>query len=135
MRAPWPAVALVSLAVAACVKVSSPAAPASTLVDTAREIVTVHCGACHTPTLPTAMPDALAVFSLADPYWFDRMSDARLHLSVEMVRDRVTATDDEMREMRPGLPPLRPTAAEADAYTRFVDSELARRAAGDPTLR
>lgn len=120
--------ALAGLAVAACVQEPAPA-PAPTLVDTARAIVTLHCGACHTPTLPTAIPEALAVFSLADLYWFDRMSDARLRLSAQMVRDRVTATDDEMREMRPGVPPLRPSAADADAYARFVDAELARRSA------
>ena len=105
------------------------------LIDGARAVVTVHCGVCHTPSLATAVPGALAVFSLAEPYWFDRMSDRRLQRSVEMLRDRTTATDDELRELRGGAPLIRPSAAEVDVYARFVRSELARRASADTPAR
>src|SRR5262245_61582718 len=44
------------------------AAPiANPWLDPAREVLVPHCGSCHRGDLPTALPNALAIFDLTHP--------------------------------------------------------------------
>ena len=43
-----------------------------------REIIRPTCGSCHTSTIPTAKPKALAVFDLKNDDWSGRMTVSQL---------------------------------------------------------
>ena len=50
----------------------------ASLADQAREIIRSSCGTCHTTSLPTANPKALAIYDLDQPDWGATMSRAQL---------------------------------------------------------
>jgi hypothetical protein len=72
-----------------------------------------QCGDCHIDSLPTALPNALAVFNLRETEWSARMTPAQLRQLPE--RLDVTLPKDE--------PAVTPNQLEA--VRRFVASELA----------
>jgi hypothetical protein len=91
------------------------------LRDDARLILERHCGSCHIPDYPTALPRALAVFNLREPDWSARMTDAQLH-SAEWRLGEPLAPDGADNDV---------TQDERARLTRYVEAELARRSRGD----
>lgn len=69
-----------------------PVASAS-LRDEVREIIMPRCGSCHTSTLATAKPGAIAVFDLAHHEWPATMSIHQL----ERFEGRLKSLDDSLK--------------------------------------
>jgi hypothetical protein len=65
------------------------------LRDEVREIIRPRCGSCHTSTLPTAKPKAVAVFDLARDDWPRTMSVARLG----KFEGRLSSLDDSLKSL------------------------------------
>ena len=62
-------------------RLTSPTLPDSDLAalrKEVREIIRPSCGSCHTSTLPTAKPKAVAVFDLKSDDWSAGMTAAQL---------------------------------------------------------
>lgn len=76
-------------------RVSSPQGNSTSLRDEVREIVKPRCGSCHTSTLPTAKPKAVAVFDLARDDWPRTMSVARLG----KFEGRLSSLDDSLKSL------------------------------------
>ena len=79
--------------------------------EVARTVALQHCGTCHDGRLPTAKPGALAIFNLATDEFAGDMG--RFQMQSFMLRlARKTSAD------------------ERSAIREYLQSELARRAAG-----
>lgn len=72
------------------------------LLDRTREIVRPHCGECHTSSLPTAKPEAVAVFDFEREDWGAAMD------ADQLARFR--------RSIARQLEPAGADLAEVDAY-------------------
>src|SRR5262249_5416409 len=81
------------------------------LREDARAVVSAHCGACHTGSLATAKPEALAVYDLEQPEWAALLSEAQLADAVSRLTNDGT------------------TEADRGRFERYVAAERAERAA------
>jgi mono/diheme cytochrome c family protein len=59
--------------------VAIPAEELGVLRAEVREIIRPECGSCHTSTLPTAKPGAVAAFDLEKDDWSASMNAEQLH--------------------------------------------------------
>jgi hypothetical protein len=77
---------------------SAPSAHAQ-FAEKVRELAKPSCGACHRSSLPTAKPNAVAVFDLDRSEWYATMSDHQLDAfrqrGAKIDRDAVRALLDE----------------------------------------
>ncbi len=95
----------------------------------ARQIVTYHCGSCHTPDLKTSNPQALKVYNLNDgESWWKKLSRARLMKSRTMLSSRTSATKAELEENFFGwrFKARPPTPDELRSYSDFVEAALGK---------
>lgn len=91
----------------------------------ARQIVTYHCGACHTPGLKTSNPRALKVYDLSEgENWWKKLTNTRLMKSRTMLSNRTSATKAELEENFFGwrFKARPPTPDELRSYSAFVDA-------------
>lgn len=93
----------------------------------ARQIVTYHCGSCHTPGLKTSNPSALKVYNLSDGgSWWKKLTQTRLKKSRTMLSSRTSATKAELEENFFGwkFKARAPTPDELRSYSDFVEAAL-----------
>ncbi len=87
-------------------------APVDPLVlarDDARVVLERHCGRCHLPNEPTAIPGALAIFDLSEEEWAGRLEPEALAGIYERLRPSDGMTMD---------PEAAPTTPEERALVR-----------------
>jgi hypothetical protein len=84
------------------------------LREPAREALKASCGRCHDHALPTARPQALRIFDLAEPEWSARLTGAQM--------DHMVARFESFR-----MP-----ESDRVAVQRFLDAERARRSSQPP---
>ena len=72
-----------------------------------REIIRPTCGSCHTSTLPTAKPKAVAVFDLKNDDWSGKMTVSQMK-----------GFDKRLDKFNP---------SEKSKINKLLDAELARR--------
>lgn len=92
------------------------------LRESARAVLGRNCGECHTSTLPTALPRALAVYDLARPEWSRRMSADQLREAERRLHEPIAPTlgEDEAR-------PVVVSEEELRSFHRYVEIEVGRR--------
>jgi mono/diheme cytochrome c family protein len=103
-----------STALAWLLLADAPATSPSTLVqlrEEARQLVSSHCGTCHSATSPKALPGALKVYDVDRVDWTKRMSDAQVKKILQRFRGPVIPEN------------------EVDRVTAYVEAELASRKA------
>jgi mono/diheme cytochrome c family protein len=69
------------------------------LRDRTREAVRPHCGECHTSSLATAKPGALAIFDLDQPDWGAAMSREQLETFSRSIARRLEPAGAEQVDM------------------------------------
>src|SRR5206468_9738194 len=87
--------------------ISAPASDLISLRNEVREIIRPKCGSCHTSSLPTAKPKAVAVFDLTQEDWPGGMSARQL----EKFKNRLSSLGDSLTRK----------------VDEFVSNEIARR--------
>jgi mono/diheme cytochrome c family protein len=92
------------------------------LREAAREVLDRNCGECHTSTLPTALPRALAVYDLVDNDWSHKMSATELRDAVDRLKSTIAPTLGEGEAK-----PMQVTDEERARFARYVELEIARR--------
>jgi mono/diheme cytochrome c family protein len=136
--APLCAATTLSLSLASCSKAPATDVPApvttplpvpaadteslDTLRESAREVLDRNCGQCHTSTLPTALPRALAVYDLIQLDWSRRMTPAQLHDAEGRLKEPIAPAlgEEEVRTTRV-------SPEELERFHRYVEGEIARR--------
>jgi hypothetical protein len=97
------------------------------LRDDARLVLERHCGSCHIPESPSALPRALRVYNLRDEEWARQMSNDQLGQLGWRIREG--ALFDPFDERNAGKdPPPKPTEDEQRAVRDYVAAEIAARA-------
>jgi hypothetical protein len=94
----------------------------------ALQIITYHCGVCHTPGLKTSNPRALKVYDLSEgENWWKKLTRSRLMKSRTMLSNRTSATKAELEENFFGskFKARSPTPEELHLYSQFIDAVLA----------
>lgn len=98
-----------------------------TLRDEARLVLERHCGQCHIPHLPTAVPAALAVYDLNELEWAGTMNDEQLEDLARRIGEG--ALFDPFDERNEGKsPPPDPSPTEQQTVRSYVRAELTHRA-------
>ncbi len=69
------------------------------LLDRTREIVRPHCGECHTSSLPTAKPDAVAVFDFEREDWGAAMDVGQLGRFRRSIAGKLSPDGAELAEI------------------------------------
>jgi hypothetical protein len=84
--------------------------------EAARAVLESHCGECHDPGSPSALPGALRVYDLGAVEWSARMSPAQLRDAYGRLGSSVVPTrgDAEALEMHV-------SDAERATFLRFVE--------------
>ncbi len=97
--------------------------------ERARNVLMVHCGACHYPQPIGSNPKVLQIYNLAEPDWASRLSDKQLQNLVSRLKDRSKMTAAELKEVVPkNMPvPQRPKKDEVEALEIYVTQELLNR--------
>jgi hypothetical protein len=113
------------MALAAC---TSPRREVPPMVArSATAAVEAHCGRCHRPDQPTALPRALAVFDLSHARWWEDPPDRALpHLATRMetlAGGHAPETGEDDLAIFGGAA----SQAEVDAVRLLVEAERARR--------
>jgi mono/diheme cytochrome c family protein len=93
------------------------AEPYLDLRERARDVLSTHCGSCHTRGLKTAMPKALAIFELTLGDFAATMSPRQL----ESGKHRLAS------DLAEDATPRNVPKADQQLFARFVAAELARR--------
>jgi hypothetical protein len=93
--------------------------PLPSLRESARAILSQHCGECHDPARTTALPGALAVFDVREPDWSSRMTAAQLANALWRLGEPIP----------PEGRPNDVTDAERTLFGRYVELETRRRSA------
>ena len=99
----------------------------ASLEQNAFQIITYHCGSCHTPGLKTSNPRALNVYDLSNgKKWWRKMTPSKLLKSRTMLSNRTSETKAELEENFWGskYKARPPTADELRSYSNFVDAAL-----------
>jgi len=97
-----------------------------TLRDQARLVLERHCGDCHIPSSPRALPAALAVYDLTHLEWASTMRGEQLEALKWRIQDG--AFFDPFDVANEGKePPPQPSEAEQSIVRRYVDAEQAAR--------
>jgi hypothetical protein len=66
-----------------------PRAEPKALREQVRALAKPHCGKCHLGSLPTAKPEALAVFDLDQPVWPARMEGRQLEAFIGRIKGKL----------------------------------------------
>ncbi len=91
------------------VEKAAPPDPSTQARDDARVVLERHCGRCHLPSQPTALPSALAIFDLSEEEWAGRLEPDAL----AGVYERLRPADGMAMD-----PEAAPTTAEERAIVR-----------------
>jgi hypothetical protein len=93
------------------------------LRDEARLVLERHCGNCHVPESPSALPGALAVYNLGELEWAAHMTAAQLQKLGERVKEGEFFDEHDVRN-RDRKPPEAPSEAEQAVVRDYVRIEL-----------
>ena len=98
--------------------------------EKAREVLKIHCGACHLPSSPFVQQEALKIYDLSNLDWASTMLDRQLQDSVRRLKERVGMTSAELMYVVPkgAKIPNKPKADEIQALENYVSLELLERA-------
>jgi hypothetical protein len=99
------------------------------LREEARQVLRIHCGACHMPFTPTSQERALRIFDLSIENWAGSMKESQLGDSLRRLEERQKLTPSELAEVVPrGAPrPSRPNSQETEVLKKFIGLERIHR--------
>ncbi len=97
--------------------------------EKAREVLTVHCGACHVPSSLFVKPEALKIYDLSHSDWAASLNQRQLEDLTRRLKDRVGMTPKELSYVMPkgAEIPRRPNAEEIQILQKFVTLEILKR--------
>jgi mono/diheme cytochrome c family protein len=85
------------------------------IADHARDALVPTCGSCHRSDLPTAKPNALAVFDLTKDPWWATIKDDQYDALLRRVRGTSGIADEDREAIETFVAAIRPSSPPTQA--------------------